>query len=77
MTKRIAPNLTEIIDQDCDCGGVEGCQSCEARAELRALKRVASAAKRQADHGNHWPAVLRALSRLEHLGADGARRSAK
>jgi hypothetical protein len=37
---KVAPSLSEIIDQPCDCGGIEGCQSCEARRELRALLAV-------------------------------------
>ncbi len=41
-----------------------------ASKELRALLAVARAVQRQANVGNNWPKVLRALERLRRLSVE-------
>ncbi len=72
--RRIAPQLSALlkIQIRSQAGGLIGMR--DLRREIRALLAVARAAQRQADHGNNWPRVLRALDRLDRMAGRRSKR---
>lgn len=76
MATKIAPLVCLAVDSSTYPfpGAVNGER---ARAQLRALLAVARQAQKQADHGNNWPAVLRALARLSRVSGGGNRRGGR